>query len=253
MKNTVTITLLLSGSIFFLSCDKNNTSPEERATIIQATGDINDEVTAFKGLLGPLDTTPGVTGGHREINWDGVPADMLNKPLPEDFFNPTASNAVAANQRGLTYSPGTFVVSNNSFSFVNNESASEFSSFSGNNTFANTKTSQWDVKFQQAGTTQSASVDAFGAVFVDVDEEKSTSMEFFDNNKSLGKFFVSPHDARSNFSFLGIRFTHGERITKVIVKHDGFLEEGIPDVSEGGTRDLIVLDDFIYSEPVAIK
>ena len=55
----------------------------------------------------------------------------------------------------------------------------------------------------------------------------------------------------SHFSFLGVRFNKSERITKVTVTHDGFLEEGTKDVSEGGARDLVVLDDFIYSEPVA--
>ena len=249
MKNILAI-VLVSG-IFFSACDKNNSTPDDSIILVKATGDINDDITAFKNQLGPLNTTPGVTGGHREINWDGVPDSLLNKPLPDDFFNQTASNASVANQRGLTYTPGTFVVSNNSFAAVNNEAATEFSSFSGNNAFANTTASKWDVKFQKAGTTETASVEALGAVFADVDEENSTSVEFFEDEKSLGKFFVPPHDISSNFSFLGVHFTKGERITKVTVIHDGFLAESANDVSEGGSRDLVVLDDFIYSEPVA--
>jgi len=62
---------------------------------------------------------------------------------------------------------------------------------------------------------------------------------------------VPSHDITSNFSFLGVHFNKGEHITKVTVTHDGFLEEGTKDVSQGGTKDLVVLDDFIYSEPVA--
>lgn len=250
MKNRILI-LFFAATGFFFACNKNNSSPSTNAVVIKAAGNIHDDVDAFKAMLGTLNATPNVSGGHREINWDGVPDSMLNKPLPEDFFNQTASNAVAASQRGLTYSPGSFVVSNNSFEAVNSQAASEFSSFSGGNTFANISVAKWDVKFQKAGTKQSASVDAFGAVFTDVDEDSSTAIEFFENDKSLGKFFVPPHDISSNFSFLGVRFTHGERITKVTVTHDGFLTERTPDVSQGGAKDLIVLDDFIYSEPVA--
>jgi hypothetical protein len=149
------------------------------------------------------------------------------------------------------YGSGSFVVSNNGFESVNSEAATEFAAFSGNNTFANTTAPRWDVKFQKSGTTQSASVDAFGVVFTDVDEDNSTAIEFFDGDESLGKFFVPPHDAKTKFSFLGVHFTNGKRITKVTVTHDGFLAEGLPDISEGGTKDLVTLDDFIYSEPAA--
>ncbi len=244
--------MLAAGSILFFSCNKDNSSPGDGIMIMKATGDINDEVSAFKNMLGPLNTTPGVTGGHREINWDGVPDSLLDKPLPEDFFNQTSANASAATQKGLNYSPGTFVVSDNGFSSVNSNASSEFSSFSGDNAFANTTASKWDVKFQTAGTTESASVQSFGLVFSDVDEDNSTSLEFFNDERSLGKYFVPAHDANSSFSFFGINFNNGERITKVTVEHAGFLSEGIADISQGGLKDLIVLDDFIYSEPVAL-
>jgi hypothetical protein len=46
-----------------------------------------------------------------------------------------------------------------------------------------------------------------------------------------------------------VKCKNNERITRVTVSHDGFLAEGTKDVSDGGTKDLIVLDDFIYSEP----
>jgi hypothetical protein len=83
-----------------------------------------------------------------------------------------------------------------------------------------------------------------------VDEPNSASLEFFEGEKSLGKYFVPPHDNSSNFSFLAVHFSNGERITKILVTHDGFLAEGKKDISDGGTEDLVVLDDFIYSEPV---
>ncbi len=81
-------------------------------------------------------------------------------------------------------------------------------------------------------------------------EDSSTALEFFDEGASLSKFFVPAHDAISSFSFLGVQFNNNGHITKVTVTHDGFLEEGTKDVSDVGIRDLIVIDDFIYSEPV---
>lgn len=249
MKNLF-VAIALTGILFF-SCEKDKYE-NEQVEVIKANGNIQDEVDAFKASLGTLNNTPNVSGGHREINWDGVPDSLLNKPLPADFFNQTASDASAAMQRGITYSPGNFVVSDDGFASVNNEASSEFSSFSGDKAFANTTSVLWDVKFEKAGTEQEASVQSFGAVFSDVDEDNSTSMEFFDGETSLGKFFVPAHDAASSFSFLGITAPAGKHITKVTVSHDGFLAEGGRDISQGGSKDLIVLDDFIYSEPVAL-
>lgn len=241
---------VVAACSFIYSCDKENNTLAIQPTITAAAGNIEDAVSAFKATLGPLNTQPGATTSHREINWDGVPDSMLNKPLPNDFFNQTGSDALAANQRGLTYSTGTFMASNNSFATVNSDASANFSAFSGNNTFANIAAAKWDVKFQQAGTQNSASVQSFGAVFSDVDEDSSTSMEFFEEDKSLGKFYVPPHTATSSFSFLGVSFPNDVHITKVTVTHDGFLSEGTKDITDGGTRDLIVLDDFIYSEPL---
>ena len=143
------------------------------------------------------------------------------------------------------------MISSNGFATINEEAASEFSAFSGTKTFANTTAVKWDVKFQKASTTESASVQSFGLVFSDVDKNNSTSLEFFNGEKSIGKYFVPAHDATSSFSFLAVQFRNKERITSVTVSHDGFLAEGTRDISVGGTRDLVVLDDFIYSEPVA--
>lgn len=250
MQNIVAAIMIVSIVSFF-SCEKDNDdSINQQPAVIKATGDIQDDVDVFKNMLGPLNTTPDVTGGHREINWDGVPDSLLNKPLPDNFFNQTGENVSAALQKGITYTPGNFVVSNTEFASVNSEASTQFSAFSGTNTFANTTVSKWDVSFQKAGTTESASVQAFGMVFSDVDEDNSTSVEFFEDDKSLGKYFVPAHDATSGFSFLGVNFPNNQHITKVTVTHDGFLAEGTQDISDGGTRDFIVLDDFIYSEPV---
>lgn len=244
--------MLIAAILFAVTgCKKNNAPPKDAVLVFESSGDISSAVEAFKNALGTLNTLPGAVSGRREINWDGVPEHLLDKALPGDFFNQAGNNAAAANQRGLLYDPGTFMVSNNGFESINSKAAPAFSSFSGDKAFANTAAREWGITFQKAGTTDAASVNAFGAVFIDVDKNNSTSLEFFNNDKSIGKYFVPPHDGNSNFSFLGVRFNNGERITSIVVTHDGFLAEGGKDISDGGTQDLIVLDDFIYSEPVA--
>ena len=252
MKSIPTIVILFAGTCLFFSCKKESLSVKEEVLLIKANGNIQDDVEAFKNMLGPLNTTPNATSGHREINWEGVPDSLLDKPLPGDFFNQTGDNALASLQKGITYaSTGNFVVSSDGFSSINNETSSQFTAFSGTKTFANTTAAKWEISFQKAGTTESAFVQAFGLVFSDVDKDSSTSFELFNGNKSLGTYFVPAHDAASNFSFVGVNFTNNERITSVTVSHDGFLTEGTDDVSNGGARDLVVLDDFIFSEPVA--
>lgn len=252
MKNTN----LPAAFIFLLvvanaSCKKENTPANESPVVIEAAGDIQDDVDAFRNMLGTLNTTPDATGGRREISWDGVPDSLNETPLPANFFNQTGAGASASFQKGVTYSAsGSFMVSNDGFASINVGAAAEFTAFSGSKTFANVNSALWEVGFQKAGTTTPASVQSFGAVFADVDKDSSTSLEFFDGDKSLGKYFVPAHDAATDFSFFGISFS-ASHITKVQVSHDGFLASGALDISEGGTNDLIVLDDFIYSEPVA--
>ena len=199
----------------------------------------------FRQLLGAqVNTTPGAVTGRREIHWDGIPEQLLNTKLPVDFFNPVGPQAPVANQRGLIYSAaGNFQVSKTNFAEVNAEAAGQFSSFSGDKSFANISSSLWDVEFQVAGKTEAAFVKGFGIVFSDVDQPNSTSMEFFSEERSLGKFFV-PAKNGSNFSFLGVYFKN-EQVTRISVAHDGQLDKGQKDISDNGPADLVIMDNFL--------
>lgn len=256
MKRILFAGTLLAALCFLDACTKENKPPanNDQVIVIAANGNIQDDIESFRSLLGPLNTVPGATGGRREINWDAIPDNLDNTPLPVDFFNPTGDNAPAARQRGLTYSSaGSFMVSSDGFATINSGASAQFTAFSGAKIFANTSASLWDNTFQKPGTTQTAAVQGYGLVFSDVDLSNSTSLEFFNGNRSIGKYFVPAHDASSVFSFLAVFFKNSERITKVTISHEGFLAEGTKDVSDGGEEDLVVLDDFIYSEPVAIQ
>lgn len=238
--------------IFLVACDKDDdVKPNDDVVLITATGDINVKLNQFRDLVGSqLNTTPNAVGGRREINWDAVPAELIGKKLPPNFFNQTGDNVPATLQRGLAYeSTGEFMVSNDNFAAVNADVATQAKSFSGANSFANVNSSLWEVFPQKPGTSTAAKVQGFGIVFSDVDKSNSTFLEFFDGTQSVGKFFVPPHDNNSSFSFIGVYFKN-KKVTKIRVGHDGALNEGQKDVTNGGSRDLITLDDFIYSEPV---
>src|SRR5436190_18832738 len=144
----------LLATFVFSACSKNKdeASLNNNIVVVTATGDINAQLDEFRQLLGAqLNTTPGVVGGRREINWDGVPDALLNQKLPENFFNPVDEQASVSNQRGLVYSAaGNFQVSKTNFAEVNPSAATQLSSFSGNKIFANVSANKWDVEFQVA-------------------------------------------------------------------------------------------------------
>jgi hypothetical protein len=241
---TVASAMILSG------CEKDDVSNDVK--VVTAAGNIGTKVDEFRQVLGAqLNTTPGAVGGRREINWDGIPPELLNTPLPGNFFNTTGNNVPATRQRGLLYSAGinNFQVSNDGFKNINASTAEAFTAFSGSQIFANVGSNLWDIGFQVPGEPTTATVKGFGMVFSDVDKPNSTFMEFFNDTRSLGKFFVPVHDASSNLSFLGV-FFENERVTNIRIGHDGSLNEGGNDISKGGQKDFVAFDDFLFDEPV---
>lgn len=246
--------LAMVTTILFTACKKNkdNTPQDSKVVVIEGTGNIDDPLAKFRTILGgSLNTTPGSVGGFREVNWDAVPDSMLGKALPNDFFNAKGPNAPAGRQRGLAYDPqsGEFRVSATNFVEVNPSTAGELKAFSGTKTFANVSADLWQITPQVAGEAEAATVRGFGIVFSDVDEASSTYLEYFSDSKSLGKFFVPAHNSESSFSFLGVYFKE-EKVTSIKVGHKGTLTTGGKDVSDGGTSDLVILDNFLYDEPV---
>jgi hypothetical protein len=247
------ITCLVSGAIIMIlvaACQENKIAND--VVVITATGDITAKMDEFRQMLGDqVNTKPGATGGHREINWDSIPDSLEEKALPLDFFNPAGTDPeLADRQKGLVYEPtGKFMVSGAGFANINNAAAAEFAAFSGDYTFANVTSNLWEIDPEVPGLKEPATVKGFGIVFIDVDLPNSTSMEFFNEGKSLGKFFAPVHDSKTGFSFLGVYFKN-EKVTAIKVMHDGILADAQQDISQGGTKDLVVMDDFLYDEPV---
>lgn len=269
MKKTVTMVITAAVITTFVGCSKGpsyvheqsqqetlvskeNEKPE--ATVFRASGNIDSALNEFRNLLGHLNTVPGAIGGRREINWDGVPAAFTNNNLfPADFFG--ASDAALPNgrKRGLVYStPGQgFSVSDSGFSFINPTYAKQFKAFSPAKTFISFGSNVTDNFFKVPGTNTDATVQGFGVVFSDVNNAASTSMEFYSGDRLLGSFKV-PNVGNNNpggFSFLGVYFPN-EKVSRVrIVSGSAALSATQNDISDGGGEDLVVMDDFIYSEP----
>lgn len=245
-----------------LSCSKDNDDyevpppPDPKVTVVSAAGDLTTALAQFRRLLGDsLNTTiPGIATGRREINWDGVPpANSNNNQFPFDFFNNKDAAGNAGRKRGLEYTQSGIGLRVDSSRFAEIEAsyANEFRPFSGKRLFSFANGHVSEAVFKVPGTNTDAFVRGFGAVFSDVDDAQSSSLEFFSGNKSLGKYKVPARNDDNGFSFLGVFFPDNKVTMVRIISGNARLAAGTKDLSAGGNKDLVVMDDFFYSEPVA--
>jgi hypothetical protein len=253
----------------------SSTESHSNATVFTAAGDIIPGVNAFRDALGTLNANlPGSqTGGRREINWDAVPAQFTNtNDFPVDFFN----QPVAGRARGTVFSTrGTgFRTSDNNFADVKPNFDGQFNFFSPIRTFMPVGSSRMAVNFFVPGSTMAATSTGFGVVFSDVDRLGSASIRLFDaKGRSLGRF-VAPR-APSGLSFVGVTFPNavvarveirsGEAavvtsgpalaaLARMSGRGDGDKDDDGDDDGDHDHRrkpDLVIMDDFIYGEPIA--
>lgn len=206
---------------------------------------------AFRTAIGggTVPSANGSFGGlRREINWDGVPLAFSDPGLlPGNFFNTTSPRGVVLS------TPGTgFLVSANAggatpvlFGFPN-----DFQPFSAQKLFTAVNSNITDVRFFIPGTATAAGTSAFGLIFVDVEVAGATHLDFFDMSETL----IWSHDAavsgNQGLSFLGatvsgssigrVRITSGSNT----IVSNGVLGNLIDDV--------VVMDDFLYAEPLQV-
>jgi len=220
------------------------------ATVITATGNITAKVDEYRLLLGDPRNGGTVVGpapsGRREVNWDGVSGANLNtNTFPVDFFAKTT-------KLGLQMStPGAGLrVSDNDFADVKTAFGDVFNPFSNTKTFAAVGSPIVDVTFEVASGTAVALVSGFGVVFADVDVANATKLEAFDKaGKKLGTFTAPVRSDATGHSFVGFKFPTAVVARVRITSGSGALGAQANDVSSGGTADLVVMDDFLYSEP----
>ena len=257
--NILVITTTLSISL--IGCDKEDhyegknppPAPAPKSVVVKGSGDISAKLTEFRALLGdPVNTTPNQTSGRREVNWDGVPANLTNNNnFPFDFFNATDPAVANGRKRGLVMNNATsFRVDTTGFSEIDPSYSTQFKAFSPKRAFVDATNNVSTAFFKVPGTNTDAFIKGFGVIFSDVDDANSTTLEFFSGNKSLGIFKAPVRTDENGFSFLGVHFPE-EKVTRVkITSGNGILGPGVKDVSSAGTKDLVVMDDFFYNEPI---
>jgi hypothetical protein len=264
----INLTLLSATTlaVLFIACSKNDdkdggTPPANVQSVqLTASGDslaVVTRINEFRLLTGdPLNAAPGATIGRREVNWDAVPANFTNaNNFPFDFFGASDPALPNARKRGLILkNTGTsFRVDSTLFADIDASYSSQFQAFSKKRLFTYMGSTITEITFKVPGTNTDAFVKGFGVIFSDVDEAGSTTVEYFNGNKSLGVFTAPVRKANGSFSFVGIGFPQ-DKVTKVKIKAgNGLLATGVKDVSSGGSKDLVVMDDFIYDEPKALN
>jgi hypothetical protein len=213
------------------------------------TASIQTTVDNFRAAIGNPNNGNGagdLGSGRREINWDGG-ATNITTPAPGGTpFN------VFLNNRGAQFTtpgtgftqavPGADIAGNATYSTT-------FGVFSQSRLFTPLGSNITDGTFFIPGTNGGAGafVSAFGAVFTDVDSATSSKIDYFDVNGNLltSVFVPAGTTANGSLSFLGVLFNAGERIGRVHIT-SGNVAPG-PNDSLG--VDVVVMDDFIFSEP----
>ena len=228
-------------------------------TVFEAVGlnalQLNSTITAFRAALGGADNGDLAPrpNGHRSIGWDVV--DDFNAsptPLPLDFFNTTFPRGLRLNTRGEGFQVSRSTVAGPRFSNINFSYLAEFNVATLERLITPIGDNVFDVSFFVPGTDTPAVVSGFGAVFTDVDTNFTSSLEFFDQaGNQIGQEFVDalPVAGSASLSFTGVAFDAPIIASVRITAGEGTL--GPNDLTQGGDLDLVVLDDFIYGEPVA--
>jgi hypothetical protein len=235
-------------------------APSAVSVVREAAGSLADVAVArdqFRIDLGG-GTVAGPNGSfgglRREINWDGVPdAKSSPNPFPGDFFNTTSPRgAVFIPVGGTGFQVSASLASGVPVRFGNIDPSysTEFAAFSPQKLFTSVGGTVTDVLFFVPGTGAPAVTTGFGAVFTDVDLAGKTKLEFFDvRGRVLTVAAAPPAPGSATFSFVGVTFNEPAVARVRITTGTAALGPGVTDDPAAG-RDLVVMDDFLYGEPV---
>jgi PA14 domain len=253
--------------------------------VFQAAGptasSIQSTVDAFRAALGEPNNAnnPSQPTGRREINWDpDVPGTFPPGQEPDEVWQirhtttrPVTPFNVFLNTRGAQFTtPGEGLSQGPPASgpqgglavlFNNPTYGPIFSTFSPFRLFTPVGSNITEAVFFIPGTNGAtpATVRGFGVVFTDVDQPDgsgplflpgsrgaSTLIEYFGvDNKVLFSSFAPASPGDGSLSFFGIVFDDA-RISRVRIKTG----DVAPGPDDDGQNDIVVMDDFIYAEPV---
>lgn len=235
-------------------------SSQQGVTILSDKGssvaDIDDTVKSYQAELGGVNNLNAVgtqAAGHREINWDGVPANLSAPQMfPGDFFK-TRGLLVWTSGNQLQVSSKASEFAQVEFANIADKFPKLFRSFSPEKLFTSLSNTQMEVSFTVPGSLEKATVTAFGAVFTDVDLQNVSKLEYFDmHGKNILTVPVEAvPNANESLSFVGVKFNDGRKIAKVRITSGSTVISS--DTSDGQWKDRVALDDFLYSEPKAMN
>jgi hypothetical protein len=169
--------------------------------------------------------------------------------MPGDFFN----TQVTAGALFSTDGTG-FRNSDADFSEINPAYADDFNAFSSPKTFMPLGSAVVTTDFRIPGFDIPAATCGFGVVFSDVERQGAASIKLFDaDGRSLGQYHAPVRSDANGFSFVGVVFGTPLVVQVRITSGQRALGADVQDLSGGGNKDLVVMDDFLYGEPQAIQ
>jgi len=254
---------LLAVSFVFIGetaqAKENSVLTPPPPTVFQAVGPnaaaIQGTVDAFRAAMG--DPNNGNGGpqptGRREINWDGAPGTDATTPPANPFtvFLNTRGAFLLTPGSGFSQAPPSGGPQGGLATLFNNATyGSIFKTFSPLRLFTPVSSNVTQLYFFQPGSNGStlATVRGFGAVFTDVDQASSTSIELFAlNGELLYSSFVPASPGDGNLSFIGVSFEDSNiSVIRITTGNTA------PGPNDGGPVDVVMMDDFIYAEPVVL-
>jgi hypothetical protein len=250
--------------------------PFDAPVVFQAAGPTPDSirgtVNAFRAVPG-LETVNGnnpgpLQSGRREINWDGGNPNVLDTTVPVTPFNQFLDgrgSQFTTPGIGLTQAPASGGPQGGLATLFNNPTyGTIFQAFSPSRLFTPVGSNVTETLFFVPGTNGRvpATVRGFGVVFTGVDQPDgsgpgskrgnrgaSTRIEYFDQDgRLIFSSFVPASPGDGSQSFFGIVFDDA-RIARVRIT-SGSVAPGPDDERR---KDVVMMDDFIYSEPQALR
>ena len=251
-------TVLLFTAASILASATASAAPTDFTASGVVPADIQATVTAFNTAISLGGGNNGAGGGvfltgRREINWDAAGLDAFQSPntMPDNFFNNNSKRgSVQHSPFGSVKVSKRLADSTGKFGDVDASYNASFKTFSALRLFGVTGSNIVENTFFVPNTPgQEASINGFGAVFTDVDIAGSSAIEFYGPGNTFLRRIDVPVSA-DGLSFAGTFFGDGERITAVRIIA-GNIGMG-PGVLDGVGTDVVAMDDFFYSEPLAI-
>lgn len=243
-------------------------APAMAQSVFSAAGSdaasITGSVDAFRSAISLGGANNGVGNGpfatgRREVNWDAAGLDAFQSPgvMPSNFFNNNSRRGAF-----ITTPDGTGVVVSKrnasdaadperKFGNINPAYATQFSTFSPLRLFGVQGGVLSDTTFfvpNQPG--QAATVNGFGVVFTDVDVAGSSRLELFGEGGELLASAFAPVSPDGGLSFVGIFMDAGPRVFRARVTSGNLAMSS--SAVDGGGFDVVAMDDFFYSEPLAV-